>query len=104
MINLTIWDKTSSLTLPNGVLNSAEEIFTKFPFTRTGVTVLEFLPNGTVGGIDDLEILKGVHNITEATVEGALAAIVEKRNAPPEPVPAPNEELNAKLDYLIMML
>ncbi len=101
MVQLTVWNKQDGFNLADGSPRTAEEIMKEYPFTRQGVTVLEYLPNGNVGAIDDLAILKQVYDLTEdLSVEEAVAQIKAIREAPPEPYVDPVE---AKLDYLVMM-
>ena len=101
MINLSIWDKQTGFNYADGTPASIEDIYRDFPFTRNGTVVLEYLANGNVGAIDDLEILKSVYEIDpELNATDALAAITEIRNRPPEPHIDPVE---AKLDYLVML-
>ena len=104
MKHIEFWNKTSSLTLPDGSVKTAEEIMQSYPFARTDDVVLEYLAPGVVGAIDSLSILKQVYGVTVQDRDAALLEIIEIRNRPPEPVPDPNEELNAKLDYITMMI
>ena len=101
MIQLEFWNKENGFNLADGTPATVEDIYKEFPFTRNGTVVLEYLPNGNVGAIDDLEILKSIYDINpELNDTDALAAITEARNTPPEPHVDPIE---AKLDYFIMV-
>ena len=101
MVEIKIWNKEEGFNLADGTPCTVEEIFQQYPFTRNGVTVLEYLPNGNVGAIDDLAILRQVYEIDEALGDSeAVAEIKRIRELPPEPYADPVE---AKLDYLVMM-
>lgn len=101
MVEVKIWDKQTGFNLADGTPCTVEEVFRQYPFTRSGVTVLEYLPNGNVGAIDDLAILKQVYDIDQAMAdEQAVAEIKRLRELPPAPYVDPVE---AKLDYLVMM-
>ena len=100
-ITASIWDKRSEIKYADGTPATAEQVMRDYPFTREGVTVMEYLPNGNVGAIDDLAILRAIHGIDDALAEEeALAEYIRIRNTPPAPSVDPVE---AKLDYLVMM-
>lgn len=101
MIKLEIWNKTTGFNLADGTPQTVEHIYEKYPFTRNSTIVLEYLPNGNVGAIDDLAILKQVYDLApELTPEEALVEIIKIKETPPAPYADPVE---AKLDYLVMV-
>jgi len=102
MVNMAIWNKREGFNLADGTPCTVEDIYTRYPFTQTGTVALEYLPNGNVGGIDDLAILREIHQVDSTMTDAeALAAIIEIRNTAPEESIDP---VAAKLDYLIMMI
>ncbi len=103
MANLKIWDRQEGFSLPNGVFYTVQQIYEKYPFTKSGTVVLEYLPNGNVGAIDDLEILKQVFNVDmELSGNEALTAIIEAKEALANAVHV--DPVEAKLDYIMMMI
>ena len=94
MTDMRFWDKQNGFTLPNGRQVSIEDVYHEFPFTRiVEHVVLEYLPNGFVGGIDDLDILKDVFEVEKTDPQEALDEIIYKRDNPPEP--EPQADINA---------
>jgi len=94
MADMRFWDKQEGGIYPNGKQVTKEEIFEEFPFTAlVPHVVFEYLPNGFIGGIDDLDILKNVYGITEEDPQTALDQIIYIREHPPEP--EPQADINA---------
>lgn len=97
---MEIWNKQSGFNLADGTSCTVEEIYSRYPFTRSGTIVIEKLPNGNVGAIDSLDVLKQVYGVDNTLSDtDALTAIETAKNTPPAPIVDPVE---AKLDYLIM--
>ena len=88
-----IWDKQKVFTLADGQPRPLEDVAKEFPFINDpdGVIVLEYITPNRVGAINDLWMLRTMHDI-DLTVsdEDALAEYIEKRDTPPpEPSPQP---------------
>lgn len=96
-MRIEIWDKTSNITEMGGLTRTPEEIFKSgdFPIDKSSTVVLEYI-QGTniVGGIDNLAILRQVHNIdTTLSDEEAFKIYKNIRENPPEPVASNNLRL-----------
>ncbi|WP_458862314.1 hypothetical protein [Acidaminobacterium chupaoyuni] len=102
MRTFRLWDKTEELVLIDGRRRSPQEIFEEVPNVKNSAQImLEIMPNGTVGGIDDLALMCGIYQIEEGlTPEQALEKVAAAINTPPQ---APVDKVEAKLDYLIMV-
>ena len=71
-----IWNKTDSLIFPDGQTRTPEQIFAmkEFGWAQYNTVVLE--KHGAVTfAMDDLELLKDLHGVTETDSVQALAAV-----------------------------
>ena len=101
-----LWDKQTNLILPDVNIYEPEAIMSMngFGFTRFADTVLGY-QGQIVYEIQNLDILKSMHNITESDPEKALAAI-EKAKADAAQAaaetadePTAEERIAAALEY-----
>jgi hypothetical protein len=103
---LKIWDKKTDLYPQVGGKLTPEQIFSQWGWTERPDTIVVITENGgTLGSIDNLEILKNNYGITEIDNELAMRAVEAIWNAPPVTPPNPadaNEAVVSRLDYLIM--
>lgn len=100
-MTLEYWDKTSPLTLMDGVQYTPEQIFAKFPHTRKGTVVLEYAVEDLVAAIDSLPIIRSNFGIADnLTDDEALAEIIRRRT---EPAASQNDQLRADIDFIAAM-
>ena len=101
-----LWDKQTNLILPDGNIYKPEAIMSMngFGFTRFADTVLGY-QGQIVYEIQNLDILKSMHNITESDPKKALTAIEKAKSdaaqtaAAAENEPTAEERIAAALEY-----
>lgn len=105
MTNIKLWDKQQGFTLPDGTECTRDEVYEKYPQTRKNTVILEYLPNGFVGAIDDAEILKQVHSLPpETTPEELISHIIYTREHPPAPLPSETQLLGRQITDLELLI
>lgn len=101
---LQYWDKTSSLTLPDGKSRTAEEIMANpnWGFAAHVPTILE-VKGGLTMAIENFHILCSVYQVDETLPEDeALAAIEAAMEAARRPQPsAEGQELTEAMNILL---
>lgn len=91
------WDKSESLILPNGEAATKEQVFERYPFTRSVKVVLEQVGGVTVG-IDSLPILILNYGLNESlSDEDMIKAITEAFENSRNPQKSDIEEAKAIL-------
>lgn len=105
MERFKLWDKVSNITIIGGKVLTPNDVYSQFSnLSRSGETLLEYMPDGLVGGIDNVDILRQVFEVPAGlTVADAVAQIVDKKLNPP-PAPPRQEDIDrADIDFIALM-
>lgn len=102
-MRLVIWDKTSDLILPNGSVNTPQQIFQQYPMTAPNiglVIVLEMQGNMTVA-IDNLDTLRQIYQLGDNLTDDEAVAEAERiRKSPPTPAETAETRIAAALEEM----
>lgn len=62
---LKLWDKQENLALQDGTINTPEQVYSKFPFTKVAENVVIEVVGGVTCAIDNLAILCSVYGVDD---------------------------------------
>lgn len=102
MIKIEKYTGTKTYMFPNGAIASPEAVLAQFPAATAFTHIVETDEAGeTLWALENLSAVRSMQGIDPQLSETeAIAALEQKRNAPPpEPEPSAEERIAAALEY-----